>query len=117
SNTGVERGLRRGAAGPVDGNLPDAGEEPLLQPALESRLGEVLELRGKGDTAAEHQRQEKRVRDGEVVTGEDGAAPLRDVLRPLDGRPEEEAQQWTEKDPLHQPVQHLTRASRSPDVP
>jgi hypothetical protein len=90
---GVQRGLCRRTAGAVDRELPDPGEEPFLQPALESLFGEIFLFRRKGDHAFDVNGHEKRIRDGEVIAGENRATRVGNVFQPGHlGRPQQPEQ-------------------------
>ena len=81
-----QRPLRRRPALPLDRDLPDGAEEP-----RRLRVLEVLGLGHEGDPSPEDERQEDRVAERDVVAGEDGRAPLGDVLAALGTDAEGEA--------------------------
>lgn len=53
-----------------------------------------------------HQREENGVRKGQVVGGEDRGTRVGDIVQTLDPRPEQQFQDGTQEDPLHDPIEH-----------
>ncbi|MCO5546650.1 hypothetical protein L7F22_000084 [Adiantum nelumboides] len=103
---GVHRGPRRRPAGAVHRDLPDAGEELLLEEPADAGLGEVLALGEERDPARDQQRQEERVGHREVVAGEDRAGTTGHVLGTAHLRPAEQPHQRAQQHELGPPVQH-----------
>ncbi len=64
----------------------------------------------------DHQGQVEAVGDGEVVTGQDHRAGVRNVFQPFDFRPAEQRQQRAHEDVLEQPIPHgPSRITDAPD--
>ena len=103
---GVQRRLAGLAARPVDGQLAHAPEERRRRAPLDPAPGEVVGLGQEGHPPRDHQRQEDRVREGQVVAREDRGTFLGDVLLALDPRAEQQLQQRSENDGLEHPVDH-----------
>ena len=93
-------------AGPVDRHLAGAGEELLLEPALDARGGEVLRLRDERHPPRQRERHEQPVGVRQVVAGQDRGALVGDVLGTLGVRAEDQPQERAEGDPLQEPVEH-----------
>ncbi len=92
---------------PVDRHLAGRGVEELGQLALEAGAGEVLGLSQGGDATFQgHQRQVEAVRDGEVITGQDYRAEVRNIFQALHFRPAQQGQQWAHQDVLVEPEKH-----------
>src|SRR6476619_2327930 len=101
----AQGGLAGSAAGPVDGQLPDTLEEGRREAALDAPTREVVGLGQERHPARHHQRQEDRVREGQVVAGEDRRTLRGDVLLPLDPRAEQQLEDGSEHNRLEHPVE------------
>src|SRR5690606_12237533 len=78
----------------------------LLQAALDTGGVEVFGLGQVVDPARAHQGREQPVREGEVVTGEDGGAVGGDVLHAFYRRPVVDVDERADQHVLQQPVEH-----------
>ena len=104
--SGVQRRLRRLASGAIDGNLARRLHEHPRRPAFESRAGEVVALGEEAHRPVDHEGQEDRIADGEMVAREDGGSRRRDVRPPDDPRSEDRFDDRPDHDVLHDPVEH-----------
>lgn len=79
----IQRAERLGTAGTIHREHADGGEPPLLEPALDAFALEVLGLTHEVNHAWAGQRQQCVVDDGKMVGRNDGAALVRNMLKPL----------------------------------
>src|SRR5207245_10121781 len=97
-------GGRSGA--PPDGDRAHGSEEPRRLPVVE-----VLGFGHEGDAPPQHEGQEDRVREREVVAGQDDRAAGRHVLLAFGLDPEQTVEEWGE-DRLEDPIRHAAEATQ-----
>src|SRR5204862_3348334 len=97
---------------PVDRDLARAREELPLEPTGEPAAGEVVALRKERHLARHDERHEEGVGERDVVARDDRGPALRNMLEPLDPRPEQDAEKRGEK-PFDEPVTHPASSPRA----
>ena len=107
----LHRTLGGVGAGAVDRHLAGAGEELLLEPALDAGGREVLGLGDEGHPPVEGQRHEEPVGVRQVVARQDRGTLLRHVVDAEGLGPEDESQHGPEGDPLQEPIEHAREPS------